>query len=278
MLNIRRAYGAVPDIRHGDSTTKFMKCRPWSCWTALTLRKNHRSVGTYAAGLLMWWKGKGKRVWESARPNPCSTLSTLAGCPTHTLRWGTRRRWSTRLPAFSYPALPFRAPQCPMSSALPLLPCPSFAGPGSTMPHASCPGFPTLPFLACPISPLAHVSCPRFPTLPFLACPGAPQCPISYASCPQFPTLPLLACPQCRMPLLSPTALLLQRKGSLLLLAAAILDRPRLLVARGKATPLAHHSLDVREVVVLVSLSFSFLFPNQSSWKNHHIPQLQPRV
>jgi hypothetical protein len=29
---------------------------------------------------------------------------------------------------------------------------------------------------------------------------------------------------------------------------------------------------------VLVSLSFSFLFPNQSSWKNHHIPQLQPRV
>jgi hypothetical protein len=80
------------------------------------------------------------------------------------------------------------------------------------------------------------------------------------------------------MPPLSPTALLMQRKGSLLLLAAAILDRPRLLVARGKATPLAHHSLDVREVVVLVFLSFSFLFPNQSLWKSHHIPQLQPRV
>jgi hypothetical protein len=29
---------------------------------------------------------------------------------------------------------------------------------------------------------------------------------------------------------------------------------------------------------VLVFLSFSFLFPNQSLWKNHHIPQLQPRV
>lgn len=128
------------------------------------------------------------------------------------------------------------------------------------MPQASCPRFPTLPFLAFPRTPLAHVSCPRFRTLPFLACPGAPQSTISYASCPRFPTLPLLACPQCRMPLLSPTALLLQRKGSLLLLAAAILDRPRLLVARGKATPLAHHSLDVREVVVLVFLSFSFLF------------------
>jgi len=205
-------------------------------------------------------------LYEKVKEKECGNLPvwTLAApchhwlAAQHTLRWGTLRRWSTRLPAFSYPALPFRAPQCP--------PCllPALCRPRcSTMPQASCPGFPTLPFLAFPRTPLAHVSCPRFRTLPFLACPGAPQSTISYASCPRFPTLPLLACPQCRMPLLSPTALLLQRKGSLLLLAAAILDRPRLLVARGKATPLAHHSLDVREVVLLVFLSFffSFLFP-----------------
>lgn len=196
-------------------------------------------------------------MWESARLNPCSTLSSLAGCPTHPSLGNAA--------AVVHKAARVFLP-CPSIPRSPMPPCllPALCRPRcSTMPQASCPGFPTLPFLAFPRTPLAHVSCPRFRTLPFLACPGAPQSTISYASCPRFPTLPLLACPQCRMPLLSPTALLLQRKGSLLLLAAAILDRPRLLVARGKATPLAHHSLDVREVVLLVFLSFffSFLFP-----------------
>ncbi len=150
-----------------------------------------RSVGTYAAGLLMWWKGKGKRVWESARPNPCSTLSTLAGCPTHPSLGNAAAVVHKAARVFlTCPSIP-RSPMphffCPHFATLPFR-C-------STMPHASCPWFPTLPFLACPRTPLAHVFCPRSPTLPFLACPGAPQTPISYVSCPRFPTLPLLACP-----------------------------------------------------------------------------------
>lgn len=157
-----------------------------------------------------------------------------------------------------------RFPTLPFHSALPNAPCllPALCYPALPLPAPvlhNAPrlllGLHTLPFLSCPRTPLGYVSCPRFRTLPFLACPSAPQSPMPPAR--EFLPCPCLPAPQCRMPLPSPTALLLQRKGSLLLLAAAILDRPRLLVARGKATPLAHHSLDVREVVVLVFLSFS---------------------
>ncbi len=151
-------------------------------------------------------------MWESARPNPCSTLSTLAGCPTHpSLGNATavvHKAARVFLPCLSIPRSPILLP----ALCYPALPLPAHVlhNAPRLLPELSYPAIPCLP--AHPIGPCL------LPTLSYTAVPCLPRCPqsaISFASCPRFPTLPLLACPQCAMPLLSPTALLLQLKGSL---------------------------------------------------------------
>jgi hypothetical protein len=114
-----------------------------------------------------------------------------------------------------FPTLPFHS-ALPNPSARTLLPCPSFAGPCAPQ----CPTPPARALLPCHSLPAHALHWPMSPAHAFLHCPSLPaqvppKSPISFSSCPRFPTLPLLACPQCPMPLLSPTALLPQLKGSL---------------------------------------------------------------
>jgi hypothetical protein len=116
---------------------------------------------------------------------PLQHLVIIGWLPQHTLLWGTLRRWSTRLPAFSYPALPFRAPQCPHVF------CPHFAGPGAPQ----CPRPPARDFLPCPSLPSRAPHWPMSPAQAFVHCPSLPvQVPPNQQS-PTPPARDFLPCP-----------------------------------------------------------------------------------